>query len=109
MSKQTIPTAPAAPKTALIALAEPITRGEQTIRDITLRQPRSGELRGVALFDLLRMNVDEISTLLPRITTPTLTSADVANLSLPDLVEIAGKIAGFFAPAETAASVSAEA
>ncbi|MDO4708526.1 MAG: phage tail assembly protein [Pseudomonadota bacterium] len=109
MSKTTIPTAPAAPGSASIALKTPLQRGEQTITEITLREPRAGELRGIALYDLLRLDVAELTTLLPRITTPTLTAADVGNLTLPDLMDIAGKVAGFFAPQAEAPSPSQEA
>ncbi len=106
MSKTDIPTAPATPGSVTVPLKTPLVRGEQRIETITLREPRAGELRGIALYDLLRLDVAELHTLLPRITTPTLTTADVGNLALPDLMEIAGKVAGFFAPQEPAPSPS---
>ena len=88
--------ATAQPRTATITLETPIVRGEQRIESITLRKPAAGELRGLALADLLRSDVSALQTLLPRISTPTLTAADAAALDLPDLAAIAGEVLGFF-------------
>ncbi|WP_247392571.1 phage tail assembly protein, partial [Ralstonia pseudosolanacearum] len=44
-------------QTTTITLDTPITRGEQTISTITVRKPGAGELRGVSLMDLMRMDV----------------------------------------------------
>lgn len=84
------------PRTASITLETPIVRGEQRIESVTLRKPVSGELRGLALADLLRSDVAALQVLLPRISTPTLTSADAAALDLADLAAIAGEVLGFF-------------
>lgn len=81
-----------------IALDYPIQRGEQTINTITLRKPNAGELRGIKLVDLLQMDVGAVATLLPRITEPTLTAADVNKLDPADLVAIGTATAGFFLP-----------
>lgn len=88
--------ATAQPRTATLTLETPIVRGEQRIESITLRKPAAGELRGLALADLLRSDVSALQTLLPRISTPTLTAADAAALDLPDLAAIAGEVLGFF-------------
>lgn len=76
-------------------LDKPLKRGEQTITAVTLRKPDSGELRGVALADLLRMDVDALATVLPRITTPTLTKHEVHVLDPADLTDLGGKVAAF--------------
>ena len=39
----------------------------------------AGTLRGIKLGDLLQMDVGALTTLLPRITEPTLTAADVSS------------------------------
>ena len=90
--------APASPQATpgVITLETPIVRGEQRIDAITLRKPAAGELRGLALADLLRFDVSALQTLLPRISMPTLTAADAAALDLPDLAAIAGEVLGFF-------------
>lgn len=85
----------AATVTDPIELDEPIKRGEQTIDTITLRKPKSGELRGVALADVLQMQTDALITLIPRLSTPSLTAVEVRQMDPADLVQCGGEIAGF--------------
>lgn len=82
-----------------ITLNTPIKRGDSEIKTITLRKPKSGELRGLSLAELLQLDVNSLHKLLPRISTPTLTEADVSALEPDDLVQLGGGIAGFFLPA----------
>jgi len=83
------------PTTETVPLDTPIKRGEQTITEITLRKPAAGELRGVALTALLQMDVDALTAVVPRISTPTLTAAEVRAMDPADLVQIGGAVAGF--------------
>lgn len=83
------------PNTATVQLETPIVRGEQTITSVTLRKPVAGELRGLKLFDLVQMDVTALITVLPRISTPALTSNDVAFLDTADLMELGAEVAGF--------------
>lgn len=78
-----------------IELDEPLKRGEQTIDSITLRKPKSGELRGVSLADVLQMQTDALITLIPRLSSPSLTAAEVRQMDPADLVQCGGEIAGF--------------
>jgi hypothetical protein len=94
MSKTDTAAAPAQP--AGIALDTPITRGEQTITHVALRKPAAGELRGIALADLLRLDVAALITVLPRISSPTLTPQDVQQLDLADLTALGTEVLGFF-------------
>ncbi len=80
-----------------ITLDQPLIRGEQTISEISLRRPTSGDLRGLALANLAQLEVNTLVKLLPRISTPTLTEADVSKLDPADLLEIGAEVAGFFA------------
>lgn len=107
MSKSDTPAAPAPPNS--VTLDTPIRRGEQTISAVTVRKPSAGELRGIALSDLLQMDVGALHTVLPRITSPTLTTADVSNLEPSDLVQLAGVVVGFLLPkaARDSASLAA--
>lgn len=89
-----------------VTLETPITRGEQTIEQITLRKPKTGELRGIALADLLRLDVTALQTLLPRISVPTLTTADIANLDPADCLALGAEVVGFFASATERMSLS---
>jgi len=93
MSKQTL-----IPVTSpTVTLDEPIQRGDETITAITLRKPNAGELRGVALVELAQLDVSALHKVLPRITAPTLTEADISKLCLADLLALGAEIAGFFA------------
>jgi|JI8StandDraft_2_1071088.scaffolds.fasta_scaffold00364_24 hypothetical protein len=79
-----------------IELVEPIVRGETRITSLILRKPKSGELRGLTLQDLLTTDVTTIITLVPRISDPILTDAEARELDPADLAEIGGVIRGFF-------------
>jgi hypothetical protein len=81
--------------TATITLEEPLQRGTQTITEVTVRKPKAGELRGTQLVNLLHMDVAALETVLPRITQPTLTKADVANLDPADLTQFGVEVSGF--------------
>lgn len=85
--------------TVTVFLEQPLTRGEQTIAQIDLRKPAAGELRGVALVNLLQMDVDALVRVLPRISTPTLTEADVARMDLADLMQAGSVVSNFLLPA----------
>ncbi|KRA15362.1 phage tail assembly protein [Lysobacter sp. Root604] len=109
MPKNPAPSVAAPVPPTTIPLDFPIVRGEQTISAVQLRKPASGELRGVALSDLLQMDVVALQTVLPRITSPTLTAHDVAQLDPADLVALAGGVVLFLLPkaAREAASLDA--
>ena len=83
------------PTHATITLDEPIQRGDTTITEITLRRPKAGELRGVSLIDIGNINVTALQQVLPRITSPTLTAQEVANLDPADLVQLGVEVAYF--------------
>jgi hypothetical protein len=82
----------------VITLETPLQRGEQTINTITLRKPSAGELRGLSLVSLLQMEVTALTTVLPRITTPALTSDEINRLDLPDLMQFGSEVASFLVP-----------
>ncbi|WP_110687011.1 phage tail assembly protein [Salinicola aestuarinus] len=85
----------AAPVTGQIELDTAIVRGEQTIDTLTLRKPTSGELRGVALTDVLQMQTDALIKLIPRLSSPSLTEPEVRQMDPADLVQCGSEIAGF--------------
>jgi len=87
-------------------LDEPIVRGNQTITQVMLRRPKSGELRGVTLSDLVNLDVTALSRVLPRISSPTLTEQDVANLDPADLVQLGGIFSGFLMTKAIASKVA---
>ena len=78
-----------------VVLDSPIRRGVTTIDSITLRKPRSGELRGVSLVELLQMDVASLIKVVPRISSPTLTAIEVSGMDPADLLALSSKISGF--------------
>ncbi|MEC4767945.1 phage tail assembly protein [Halomonas sp. CUBES01] len=81
--------------TSTVELDTPLTRGETEITELRLRKPTSGELRGVSLAEVLQMQTDALITLIPRLSTPSLTAAEVRQMDPADLVQCGGEIAGF--------------
>lgn len=79
-------------------LDTPLVRGKQSITRVTLRKPTSGELRGTSLSDLVNLDVAALQKVLPRISSPTLTDADVARMDPADLVQLGGIFSGFLMP-----------
>lgn len=86
----------AVPTFAKVTLKKPIKRGEKTIDTISLRRPDSGELRGLSLVAVARLEVDTIATLVSRIAVPHVTAAEYTGLDPFDMLAIGGEIAGFF-------------
>lgn len=80
---------------AVVTLDKPFTRGNNTIDSLTLRKPASGELRGVSLLDLMQMDVQALSKVLPRITSPSLTTQEVNAMDPADLLACGVAVSGF--------------
>ncbi|MDF3822598.1 phage tail assembly protein [Leptospira sp. 96542] len=82
----------------VIELDQPVPRKGGEITQITLRRPRSGELRGLSIGALAQMDVSALIVLVPRISSPTLTGNEVADMDPADMTKIALKVAGFLTP-----------
>jgi|SRR5690625_5154410 len=78
-----------------VKLDEPLKRGEAVIKEIRLRRPRAGELRGLSLLNLAHLDVTELMRLLPRISDPTLTEQEVANMDTSDMTALGMQVASF--------------
>lgn len=91
---QTTTATQAAPQNT-ITLDAPLARGETRIETLTLRKPSAGELRGIALTDVLQMQTDALIRLIPRLSTPSLTEAELRQMDPADLVQCGSEIAGF--------------
>lgn len=90
--------APAATNThdlRTVTLDTPIIRGETEVSTITLRRPKAGELRGLSIADIARLEVTAMLKLLPRITTPILNEAELANLPSEDLTALSNEAGSF--------------
>ena len=65
---------------------------------LQLMRPRTGDLRGLLLSEVLQMKTDAVAALLPRITLPTLMRHEVDEMDPADLVACAVEVAGFLVP-----------
>lgn len=79
-----------------LELHEPIKRGDDEITGFDIRRPKAGELRGVTVTDIIRMDVASTIKVLPRITVPPITPEEAANLDPFDLGEAAAQVSDFF-------------
>lgn len=90
-----------------VELDNPILRGEQTINTLTIRKPKTGALRGLALTKVLELDVDTLAKLIPRVTSPVVVEHEINQLDLSDFTKVATAVVGFFAnTAERAAANS---
>ena len=76
-----------------ITLARAIERGDERIGAVTLRKPDTGSLRGIALTDILRMDVDSLADLVPRLSQ--ITKEEFLRLDPYDVTMIAKEVIGF--------------
>ncbi|MEY0979911.1 phage tail assembly protein [Providencia alcalifaciens] len=81
-----------------ITLDEPITRGTTTVSEIVVRKPNSGALRGVRLAALMEMDVDSAILVLPRVTAPALTKAELLMMAPADMVNLTKELVLFLLP-----------
>lgn len=77
-----------------VTLTRPLKRGDQEITEVTLREPAAGELRGLEMFDVIRMGVNAHRTLVPRISNITANEFDA--LAPRDLLSVNTEVVGFF-------------
>lgn len=80
----------------VVKLSKPIERTSGPITELTLRKPATGELRGLKLMDVMQMDVNALSVLLPRIAQPTITKADIDAMDLADITDLGVEVIGFF-------------
>ncbi|VUC77939.1 phage tail protein E [Salmonella sp. NCTC 11881] len=78
-----------------VKLDTPIMRGKTEITEIVLRKPQSGALRGTRLQAIMDMDVGAMMTVIPRISTPTLTAQEMAELDPADLTALSVEVVTF--------------
>ena len=81
-------------------MENPIRRGENFVPVVEIIAPSgTGWLRGIKIFDLAQMDVAALTTVLPRITHPALTEAEIRNtLSAADLFALGAEVVDFLVP-----------
>ena len=93
--------------TVHVPLQTAIVRGSETITTLQLMKPRTGDLRGLLLAELLQMKADTVATLLPRISVPTLAKHEVDDMDPADLVACSMEVAVFLVPKAAMDSLAA--
>lgn len=80
-----------------VTLSNPVTIDGESVSKINLRKPMVGDLRGLKLTNVLQMDVDALTRLLPRITNPPLNESQISSeLEPDDFTELASKTLLFF-------------
>lgn len=105
----TPPALPANPDIETVEFDSPIVRGDLTIKEVNINKPKTGALRGLALSDVLKLDVDTVIKLVPRVSTPPLTEHEVANLDPTDFLSLSTAVVGFFASKDQRAKARQEA
>ena len=79
-----------------VSLGTPIKIGETEHNQLIIRKPLGGDLRGLAIADVLRSDVDSMAKLLPRINTNFIISPEIVYaMDLSDLTEVFTQVASF--------------
>ncbi|EET2971364.1 phage tail assembly protein [Escherichia coli] len=78
-----------------VVLDTPILRGKSEIKEVVLRKPQSGALRGTRLQAIMDMDVGAMMTIIPRISSPTLTPQEMAELDPADLTAMSVEVVTF--------------
>lgn len=83
-----------------------LKRGDQIINSIIIRKPNVGALRGLSLQDILKWDVNAMTKLITRISSPNLTEAEINSLDIPDYTDINVAVTDFLASANLKSQVA---
>ncbi|WP_416462770.1 phage tail assembly protein [Sphingomonas sp. VDB2] len=89
-----------------VILDAPIVSGDITISEVKVRKPQAGELRGLSLSALLNLDYAALENLLPRITIPTLTKAQIIVMDPSDFTQLGSEVMDFLLPKGAKAALS---
>ena len=80
-----------------VTLVNPVTIDGNQVSEITVRKPMGGDLRGLKLTDILQMDMNAMTKLLPRITQPSLSPQQLqTDIEPEDLTDLCSKVVLFF-------------
>lgn len=82
-------------KTVKLTAAITATRAEP-VTAVTLREPSTGDMRGLKLTDVMQMDVAAMIRLIPRVSDPALAPGEIEALPGSDFVALASGVVGFF-------------
>lgn len=81
-------------QTAKVSLVVPLVRGDDEIKDLTIRKPTAGALRGLKTAAIVELDFDSHKKLVPRICD--ITEAEFLTLDVEDVLTIQTEVASFF-------------
>ncbi|MCH7306599.1 phage tail assembly protein [Acinetobacter sp. NIPH 1852] len=85
------------PNIKLVKFDVGFIRGQEMIKEITLRKPKTHALRGLSLVNLLNLDIDTIAKVASRVTQPVMSPQDVYELEPSDITKLGTELIGFFA------------
>ena len=83
-----------------VKFKEPVQVGGKEVSEIKVRTPTAGELRGCQMTMLLQMDVGQMFKVLPRVTTPAVTEADVEKMPPWALMALSTAVISFLNPGD---------
>ncbi|MEG2266475.1 MAG: phage tail assembly protein [Acinetobacter sp.] len=83
-----------------VELETPIQRGDQAIITLVLNKPTVGTLRGLSLQSIAEFDVESITTLLTRITSPSINKAEIEKMEISDFSTLSNEVAYFLVSAK---------
>jgi hypothetical protein len=79
-----------------VTLKNPIKLGDKKeIKSIDIREPKAGDMRGISVLDVMRLEVSAYRELLPRITSPIITKAQIDDMYFCDITKMMDKVSDF--------------
>lgn len=79
-----------------VNLKKPVKHGDNLISSVIVREPTESALRGLSLIDVLKLESQALTVMIPRITTPTLHANHTAALCAADRLRLGVAIQSFF-------------
>ena len=86
------------PNEEIVTLEEPIRMGDQMITQITIRKPSVKALSGTTLQAVYQHDVDALCKVLPRVTSPALTTQQIMMMDPIDFAQLGGHLVTFLYP-----------
>ncbi|MBK0062613.1 MULTISPECIES: phage tail assembly protein [unclassified Acinetobacter] len=96
------------PDVESIDLDQPIKMGSIEITQLEIRKPNVPALQGIKIAELLQGDVDAICKVIPRVTNPTLTRAQIIQLEPSDIAQIGAVLMLFLQPSSVRAAILQE-
>lgn len=81
-----------------VTLSAPVRVDGKDVTEITIREPKAGEMRGLLMVQIAQMDTTHLMKLLPRITVPSLSEAQLSDLRLSDFFALSTKAVSFLVP-----------